>query len=130
MAHLARCNARKQPRLFGRGSSHELDFGVREGRRICFHTLSKGQQLPRITFTLLFCNEVHLMEVLSLAQRGPEPTEDIEIIDPTGSMEIGELSTAEIEEILKASVAADVPQDGTPAYFEYFAPQKSSASVS
>ena len=70
------------------------------------------------------------MEVVSLAQRGPEPTEDIEITDHTGSMEIGELSTAEIEEIVKASRAAGVPQDGTPAYFEYIPPQKSSASVS
>lgn len=130
LARLARCYARRQTRLlYQRSCLHELYIGVKEGREIRSHTLSRGQHFPNTTSSLR--NKVHLMEVLSLAQRGPKPAKDTyivalrdsttmqaETVESSVSMDNGGLSNAEIENIIMASMKAGVPQNGTPPYFE------------
>ena len=90
------------------------------------------------------------MQGLLSSQSILEPTKDTEIVtlrdstathanavDVTVSMDqihentaVSEgfaLSRPELEDRIRAAVAAGVPQEGTPEYFEYFTPQTCSA---
>lgn len=81
------------------------------------------------------------MKSLSLTQSSTKPAENIEVAGPenkptvrvettnsaanidqtSATFESGGLSKAQIEAKLIAAVQAGVPEEGTPAYFEYLA---------